>query len=123
MQTLYEKIGGKPTIEKLIGAFYRHVLADPMLSPFFEETTIEKLERMQVAFYSVALGGPEPDAKISLYDAHRNRGIERKHLTRFTEHLVNTLEEIGGEEEDAKKIYQRISTYSNEIIGDTTVDG
>ncbi len=78
---------------------------------------------MQKSFFSIALGGPEPDTKISLYEAHQGRGIQSKHLTRFTEHLMDTLREIGIEDEHAMKIYQRIATYSNDILGESSVDG
>ena len=122
METLYEQIGPE-SIEKLVVAFYQNVLADPMLSPFFENTSVEKLQRMQIAFFTIALGGPQPAAKISLYDAHRGRGIESKHLTRFTEHLMTTLREVGIDEDRAKKVYRRIGTYANEILGETSVDG
>lgn len=123
MQTLYERIGGEPTIDRLIVTFYQHVLSDPMLLPFFENTSMEKLKVMQKAFFSIALGGPEPGIEISLYESHRGRGIERKHLTRFTEHLINTLREIGIEEADAQKVYQQIGMYSDDILGDPASDG
>ena len=123
METLYETIGGEPTIEKLVDAFYQHVLADPMLSPFFKSTSMGKLRTMQKAFFTIALGGPAPDVKVSLFEAHQGRGIERKHLSRFIEHLVETLRGIGIEEEDAKKVYERIATYSDEVLGETAVDG
>ncbi len=123
METIYEKIGGRPTIERLVTAFYQRVLADPLLSPFFESTLIEKLKKMQIAFFTIALGGPEPDLKISLYESHRGRGIQRQHLSQFTQHLMDTLREIGIEDEDATKIYQRIGTYSDEVLGETSVDG
>lgn len=123
MQTLYEKIGGDETIEKLVVAFYQNVLADPMMLPFFENTSMVKLQKMQKAFFCIALGGPDPKIKISLYEAHRERGIERRHLTRFTEHLVATLGEIGVEEENAKEVYARIATYTDEVLGETSVDG
>ena len=123
METLYEKIGGSATIETLVAAFYKRVLADPLLQPFFENTPMEKLKRMQMAFFSVALGGPEPTNVISLFEAHRGLGIERRHLTRFTEHLIATLRDIGIEEESAQRVYQRIATYSDEILGESSVDG
>lgn len=123
MTTIYEQIGGAETIDKLIGSFYRHVLADPMLSPFFENTSIEKLQRMQKVFFTIALGGPDPEVKISIYEAHRGRGIKREHLTRFTEHLMNTLREIGVEEENAKSVYQRISIYADDVLGEAAEDG
>jgi truncated hemoglobin YjbI len=122
METLYDRIGPE-NIERLVVAFYQNVLSDPLLRPFFEETSIEKLQRMQIAFFTIALGGPAPDAAISLYDAHRGRGIERKHLSRFTEHLMKTLHDIGIEESDAHKVYERIATYSDEVLGESSVDG
>ena len=123
MRTIYEEIDGTETIERLVTAFYQRVLADPMLSPFFEKTSVDKLKKMQAAFFTIALGGPDPDLNISLYEAHRGRGIERKHLTQFTQHLVDTLREIGVDAQNATRVYQRISTYSDEVLGDTSVDG
>lgn len=123
MQTLYEQIGGEPTIDRLVSTFYKNVLSDPILMPFFEQTSVEKLTKMQKAFFAIALGGPDPDMEVRLYEAHRDRGIERKHLTRFVEHLIETLKEIGIEEKAATKVYERIATYSDEVLGDSSVDG
>lgn len=123
MATLYESIGGQKAIEELVTAFYLRVLGDPLLEPFFAETSMQKLEKMQIAFFTIALGGPEPEMEVSLDDAHRGRGIKVAHLTRYTEHLLATLMDIGVKEEDAQKIYARISSYSNEILGETSVDG
>ena len=78
---------------------------------------------MQVAFFSIALGGGEPDEMPALAPAHRDRGIESKHLTRYTEILVETLGEIGVKENEAREIYERIATYSNEVLGESSVDG
>ena len=94
-----------------------------MLAPFFEHSSIEKLTKMQAAFFAIALGGPEPERMPSLGDAHRGRGIESKHLSRFTELLVETLEEVGISQEHSKKVYERIATYSNAVLGETSVDG
>lgn len=123
MKTLYELIGGEDNIRKLVTAFYQRVLNDPLLQPFFEGVSVDKLQRMQVSFFSIALGGPEPPFVISLSDAHRGRGIRSDHLTRFTQHLLGTLEEIGIEEKAAQRVYERIGTYSNEILGESNVDG
>lgn len=121
--TLYDKIGGAPTIEKLVTSFYQNVLFDPELQPFFVDTSIEKLKRMQRAFFSIALGGPVPDEKISLFEAHAGRGIERRHLTRFTEHLLSTLLEIGIEGSDSEQVIEQVSMYADEVLGESSVDG
>ena len=123
METIYDRIGGAKTIDNLIGTFYRNVLADPLLAPFFANTSIEKLEQMQKAFFTIALGGPDPEIEVSIHEAHRGRGIRREHLTRFTEHLMNTLREVGVEEDNAQQVYQRISLYADDVLGESTEDG
>lgn len=123
MMTLYDQIGGAETIDKLIVAFYQRVLADPLLAPFFEHASVDKLQTMQKAFFSIALGGPTPDSQIDLVKSHQGRGIKVKHLSRFTEHLMQTLSEIGVEEEAARRVYDRIATYANDILGESSVDG
>lgn len=123
METLYDKIGGAESIEKMITSFYQRVLADTMLAPFFEKTEIAKLHKMQTAFFSIALGGGEPEKMPNLAAVHRDRGIESKHLTRFMEILVETLAEVGIPESDMKRIYERIAAYSGDILGESSVDG
>lgn len=123
MTTLYEKIGGAATLERLVDEFYDRVLADPVLAPFFAQTPMERQRRMQKIFMTLALGGPEPDEPIDLYRAHRGRAIKREHLTRFTELLLETLQSIGINNQEANKVVAHIATYSDEVLGETSVDG
>jgi hemoglobin len=106
-----------------VTAFYQRVLSDSLLSPFFQNVEIGKLQRMQIAFFTVALGGAESDKMPSIADAHRGRGIEVKHLTRFTDLLVETLNEVGISDEDAKRVYERVATYAGDVLGESSVDG
>jgi hemoglobin len=121
--TLYERIGGRPAIEALVTSFYQRVLFDPELERFFRKTAVEKLRSMQIAFFTIALDGPEPGFPISLRQAHAGRGIQREHLSRFTGHLLSTLEEAGFGEEITLGVVQRISMYADEVLGDAQSDG
>ena len=46
-QTLFQRVGGEQAIAELINEFYDRVLADPELKPFFKDTSVDKLRRMQ----------------------------------------------------------------------------
>jgi hemoglobin len=116
MPSLYERVGGQPVIATLITSFYKKVFTDPILGPFFTHTSLEKLTQMQEQFFSIALGGPEPENEISLQKAHQGRNIEERHLNRFIEHLMSTLQEVGVEETEAQEIVERISEYSHDIL-------
>ncbi len=123
MTTLFDEIGGEPTIKLLVTTFYQHVLADPDLRPFFEHVSIEKLKRMQLEFFSVALGAENIQSNVDLYRAHQHLDLKVAHLTKFTDHLLSTVQEIGIEETRCKKVFERIATHANDILGESAVDG
>ncbi|OUM98472.1 MAG: globin [Paenibacillaceae bacterium ZCTH02-B3] len=56
-QTIYEKIGGAPTIRRLVEAFYPKVKADPLIGPLFPDD-IRPLMEKQFMFLSQFFGGP-----------------------------------------------------------------
>lgn len=115
--TLYDKLGGESGIESLVIAFYVRVLADPELAPFFRDTSVEKLHSMQREFFAMALGGPISYSGRPLAHVHHGRGITTHHFSRFVEHLVETLEDLGIEDAEAEEVIDRINSYTNEITG------
>lgn len=115
--TLYDKLGGETGIESLVISFYVRVLADPELAPFFRHTSVEKLHSMQREFFAMALGGPITYSGRPLAHVHHGRGITTHHFSRFVEHLVATLEELGVEDAEAEEVIDRINSYANEITG------
>lgn len=116
---MYERVGGSEGIRKLVDTFYQRVLTDPLLSPFFEETPMEKLQAMQHEFFCAALGGDVDYSGVDLSYAHQGRGIERKHFAAFVEHLFATLEEdCDCTSEDTRLIIARVNTYADDIMSD-----
>lgn len=121
-QTLYERIGGEEAITGLIDSFYDKVLADPELAHYFEHTPMEKQRRMQREFFSMAAGGPIKYTGRTMSEAHRHLKISRHDFRRFTEHLIETMEEIGISEEDVLDIITKINMYVGEITGEPGYD-
>ncbi|MDP4103644.1 MAG: globin [Bacillota bacterium] len=56
-KSLYDEIGGKETIDKLVEAFYPRVYEDNNLRPIFEGD-MEEIKRKQKLFLPQFLGGP-----------------------------------------------------------------
>jgi len=121
--SVYDRIGGDAAVVRLVGAFYQRVLADPELGPFFVDVSIEKLRNMQREFFAEALGGPIRYTGRPLAAVHAGLGIQPRHLRRFLEHLLETLEDDALDEDDRYAIYSRIARRADEITGTTTVDG
>jgi hemoglobin len=117
-QTLFERVGGEKAIAELINEFYDRVLTDPELMPFFKDTAVDKLRRMQREFFSAALDGPITYTGRPLSHVHHGRGITKHHLARYVDHLIDTLRSRDITDQDVNDIISRISTYAGEITGD-----
>ncbi len=121
--SLFERMGGDQKVESMLKTFYDRVLADPELAPFFKDSNLGHLLAMQHAFFSVALDGPIDYASRKLVATHHGRGIERKHFTRFCEHLLSTLIDSGMPVSEADQVLGRVAMYAGSVTGDASVDG
>lgn len=116
--SIYERIGGQPTIDSLVDSFYEKVLADPELSYYFKNAPMDKLRNMQREFFSSATGGPIVYSGRPLGQVHAHMAISKREFQRFTEHLLQTLKEVGVEEKDAYEIISHVNLYADEITND-----
>ncbi len=56
--TIFEKVGGRPTLEKVRKVFYDKVYEHEWLGLFFKEIDQVHIENQQTDFMTKALGGP-----------------------------------------------------------------
>lgn len=122
-KTLFKRVGGEKVLSELIHEFYNRVSADPELKPFFENTSMDKLRRMQGEFFSAALDGPITYTGRPLSHVHHGRGITNHHLALYVDHLIETLQAYGINDQDVQDIISRINTYASEITGDYSSAG
>ncbi|MDF1656012.1 MAG: group 1 truncated hemoglobin [Verrucomicrobiales bacterium] len=116
--SLYDRIGGAETISSLLDSFYAKVLADSELAHYFKNSPMDKLLKMQKEFFSAATGGPLTYSGKPLRDVHRHMAISKREFARFTEHLIETLKEIGVEEQASYEIISHVNLYADEITND-----
>jgi hemoglobin len=116
---LFDRIGGVPGLTRMVGQFYARVLADRALRPYFDDVPLDKLYRMQLEFFSAALGGPTEYSGRTLHHAHQGRRISREHFQAFVEHLFETLKDYPLTENDRYAVIARINTYVDDVIGNS----
>ena len=114
--TLYERLGGEAGVAALLEGLYVRVLADPLFTPFFEKTDMQRLKAHQFAFISQALGGPHPYSWPSLVQAHAGLRIEQRHFDAFVEHLRSSLREIGTDDALSSEILSMVTPLSGIIV-------
>ncbi len=121
--TLYDRVGGEAGISNLVTKFYARVLTDPKLSPFFEQSAMSHLRRMQMELFSTALGGPITYTGRPLREVHHGRGIKKEHVQLFVDHLLETLKGFDLTNQEIMDIISRINTFADSVTGESTVDG
>lgn len=121
MSSLYEQLGGEPTIELLVTKFYQRVLADPMLAPMFDGIDPARLEQHQRRFLAVALGGPNAYQGRDLTTAHthiaRKHGLSDLHFDAVLKHLAATLRALNADESAVTQVMAIAESTRAMVLG------
>ena len=95
MASIYEEIGGREAVGAAVEDFYRRVLADAALAPYFENKDMVRLKAQQSAFIAAAVGGPERYKGLNMEAAHDGLGITDEAFDKVVKHLASTLTDLG----------------------------
>ena len=116
---LYDLIGGNRTVWAATESFYRRVLADDTLRPFFKSTDMEQLRARQSMFISMLLGGRIVYTGKDIHAAHahaREQGLNDGHFDRFLGHFREALNEVGVQADKVEKVAKLLDTRRNAVL-------
>jgi hemoglobin len=116
---LYEMIGGNRTIWAATESFYRRVLEDESLRPFFASTDMAQLLNGQSMFVSMLLGGQVvyTGKDIASVHAHvRMDGLTDAHFDAFLAHFRAALDEVGVKPENAEKVMKLLEAKRSAVL-------
>jgi hemoglobin len=91
----YDAVGGGAAVSAVVNDFYRRVLADPQLAPYFEGVDMVRLKRHQALLVTQVLGGPENYTGRPLGEAHAGLGIDHDDFTAVVGHLAAAMKDAG----------------------------
>lgn len=92
---LYERLGGRPVLEKVHKFFYDKAYADPWLGDFFAEIEQKFIESQQTDFMTGALGGPKIFCGRPTVTAHQHIYITKELFDLRQALLREAIEEAG----------------------------
>lgn len=96
--SIYDLAGGERALSDLAAAFYRRVLADPLMLPLFERPDDDHAGRMAL-FLGEYFGGPAEHTRLRGGDAtiahiHDGLRISGRQRDRWIEHMRAAFEEV-----------------------------
>lgn len=115
--SLFDRLGGSAAIDAATELFYRRVLSDPLLAPYFDDVDMDRQIAKQAAFLTMVLGGPNCYTGADLRSAHAQLpGLTDEHVDHVIEHLAATLRELGVADADIAAAGAVAASARDEIL-------
>jgi hemoglobin len=117
--SLYERLGGEAAVQAAVARFYDKVLADPSVSPFFEGLDMRDQTRKQIAFMTMAFGGPHRHTGRALRGAHAGlvaRGLNDAHFDAILRHLGSTLGDLGVADDLTAEVLALVESQRADVL-------
>jgi hemoglobin len=114
--SIYESIGGAPAVAAAVDDFYRRVLGDASLAPYFTGVDLARLQSHQRSFIAAAIGGSEIYAGRDMGAAHAGLGITDADFDAVVGHLVDTLSGLGVPPATIGEIGEKLAPLRGQIV-------
>ncbi|CAG9332155.1 unnamed protein product [Blepharisma stoltei] len=116
MASIYDKIGGLPSLVAVIDRLYSKVLADPITGPAFEGRDLDRVKRYQVEMFGVIMGGGLLYTGRGMSTTHKGLRIQKQQFDVFCRYLLETLEELNLDQESKDIIMRFVTEMEGKIV-------
>lgn len=123
---LYERLGAETAVEAAVVRFYRKIVADPDLAPFFDGYDLKDQMAKHVVFMVTVFGGTADGPKPDLRKVHEplvRRGLGEKHVDAFIRILREVLAELEVGETDIDEVVAAIQGSRQAVLGSGQTGG
>jgi len=120
MSSLYERLGGGPSVDAAVDIFYRKVLQDERISDFFTDVDMDEQIQKQKAFLTFAFGGPNHYSGLDMKNAHArlvDKGLNDTHVDAVVDHLGGTLKELGVSDDLVGEVAGVAESVRDQVLG------
>jgi hemoglobin len=115
--SIYMRLGA-PKIADITVTFYKMMMGDPAIAPYFEDYDVEQVMSYHHAFFCVATGGPVDYIGRSIREAHAHLNISNEHFDRTLEHLGAALAGAGIPGEIHASIMAKVEAFRSHVVTD-----
>ena len=116
-KTLYERLGGKDGIKKLVDDAVDAHLNNPIVKTRFENTKdIEHAKRMSVEFFCAGSGGPETYTGRDMVTTHKGMNISEQEFIAVVDDIFLAMDKNDLGDDVKKDVLAVLYSLKSEII-------
>lgn len=114
--TLYERLGGTPTIETIIDVLVDNHIKNPEISKRFAKTDAVKLKKMAADFFCTGTGGPNCYSGMDMIAAHKGMNISTSEFMAVLDDAMDALEKNNVGQREKEEVLFILFSMKNDII-------
>jgi len=115
--SLYDRLGGKPAIEKVVDQFVANIAADNRINQRFAKTNIPKLKTDLVNQVCEATGGPCKYTGRDMVTTHKGMKITKEEFNWTGGHLAAALDTYKVPAKEKNELLTAIGSMEPQIVG------
>ncbi len=115
--SLYERLGGKPAIEKVVDQFVANMVADERINRRFATTDIGRFKGHLVDQICQATGGPCTYAGRDMVAAHKGMKVRKEEFNWAGGHLAAALDAYKVPARERNELLAAIGSMEPQIVG------
>jgi hemoglobin len=114
--SLYQDLGGRDGIEKIAQYTTANFLADPRIKATFDNTNMERFEKLLSEQFCVVAGGPCEYKGRSMKDAHKALGLDNADFNAVVEDLQDALDKAGVPFATQNRFLARLAPMQHDVV-------
>jgi hemoglobin len=115
--SLYQALGGKPGIGRIVEGMLLNVARDERIVAHFRNVNIELLRGQLIDKFCEEAGGPCQYTGDDMVEAHKGQQISRSEFNALVEDLIKAMEAQGVPVPTQNRLLVRLAAQRGEIIG------
>jgi len=119
--TLYDDLGGKPVMDKVIADMLDLALADPRMAPIFADSDMERLEKLLIIHTCHIADGPCAYDGQDMRRAHDGLGIRTLHFNTLVENLQQAMDDQDIPFRTQNRFLARLAPMHDDVTGRSPV--
>jgi hemoglobin len=114
--TLYHRLGGLPTIRRVVDDFVLRLRADPRVSPFFADSNIPLIREQLTQLFCEVAGGPCTYLGADMKTAHAGMGLRHADFDAVAEDLGASLDGAKVPEREKEELLAILGKMRTDIV-------
>jgi hemoglobin len=115
-KSLYERLGGLPAIQAVVGEFVANVAGDNRINQRFFNTDIENLKKLLTEFVCMATGGPCKYTGRDMATTHAGMDLVDEEFGALVENLVKALDKFKVPDKEKGELLGALGPLKPQIV-------